>query len=194
MTSKNCSTNNKLFDLSSIWDIFKQNIWLPTLAFILFFFSMPVATAMQLQNITANDPRYISTLQFTDQLQRYLSFFYDSTNVFIIMIFIITAIISACTVFKYLHNRKQVDFYHSLPLKREKLFISNFIGGLLLIIVPYLLNILLSLITIAGFGYFDQLHFMPMIQSIAVHLLFFLSIYSFTVLAAMLTGNVFINL
>ena len=39
-------------------------------------------------------------------------------------------------VFGYLHNRRAVDLYHSLPIKRFHLFTGKFLSGLTVVILP----------------------------------------------------------
>lgn len=50
------------------------------------------------------------------------------------------AIISAVLVFGYLKQRVSAYTIHSLPLRRETLFVSHFLSGFLMLAVPYLLT------------------------------------------------------
>ena len=45
-------------------------------------------------------------------------------NGFIAVIIVLLSLILGVTSFSWLHSRKKVDFYHSLPVKREKLFFA----------------------------------------------------------------------
>ncbi len=56
--------------------------------------------------------------------------------------------------FSYFHTKSSVDFYHSLPIKREKLFITNFLIVPILATIPY---ILINIICI----YYEQLFHVP---------------------------------
>lgn len=44
------------------------------------------------------------------------------------------AMILGLTGFLYLHSKKQIDFYNSLPVKREMLFAVKFLDGFLIIL------------------------------------------------------------
>ncbi|MDD6237559.1 MAG: hypothetical protein PUB00_09285 [Clostridiales bacterium] len=43
-------------------------------------------------------------------------------------------------VFRYLHSKKAIDTYHSLPVKRTTLFLGKFLAGLTVALVPALLG------------------------------------------------------
>lgn len=58
----------------------------------------------------------------------------------------IIASILGATQFFYLFKKDGVDFYHSLPVRREKLFIAVYIKGLIQAIVPYIIVILTATI------------------------------------------------
>ncbi len=50
---------------------------------------------------------------------------------------IILAVTCGVSMFAYLHNRRKVDFYHSLPISRSRLFAVNYATGALCALVPY---------------------------------------------------------
>lgn len=45
-------------------------------------------------------------------------------------------------IFSYLNNRRALDVFHALPVKRETQFTGNVLAGLFLLFVPYLAAIL----------------------------------------------------
>ena len=65
------------------------------------------------------------------------------------MVFILTAapLVLALAQVSYLHNRRSVDLYHSLPLTRTQLLGANTLAVFCTIAIPYLLNYLLVIIT-----------------------------------------------
>lgn len=60
----------------------------------------------------------------------------------IIGMYVLPVILSLC-LFGYVFKKKSVDFINSMPLTRKQIFITNSIGGVLLIIVIMLINTLL---------------------------------------------------
>lgn len=58
---------------------------------------------------------------------------------FCIVTYLVPVLLSAM-LFHYLHNRLSVDFYHSMPVSRTKLFLSRYFTGLILLIAPIILS------------------------------------------------------
>lgn len=56
------------------------------------------------------------------------------------------AILSALTVWSYLHNPRSASLYHSLPVTREGMFLSHWIAGLSALLLPQLLIAAVSLL------------------------------------------------
>ena len=48
----------------------------------------------------------------------------------------IVPVLLAALLFHYLHNRQSIDFYHSLPVSRTKIFFSRYLAGLILLLMP----------------------------------------------------------
>ena len=59
--------------------------------------------------------------------------------------YILPIILSLC-LFGYIFNKKSVDFVNSMPLTRKTIYITNSIGGILLIVAMMLINTILLLI------------------------------------------------
>ena len=48
------------------------------------------------------------------------------------------AVVIGAAGFVYLHNQKKVDFYHSLPVRREMLYLVYHVDGILILAVTIL--------------------------------------------------------
>lgn len=60
----------------------------------------------------------------------------------ILGMYVLPLVLSLC-LFGYVFKKKSVDFINSMPLTRKTIFITNSIGGILLIVIMMLLNVLL---------------------------------------------------
>ena len=58
-------------------------------------------------------------------------------NVLVKLAVIILAVTCGVSMFAYPHNRRKVDFYHSLPISRSRLFAVDYATGALCALVPY---------------------------------------------------------
>lgn len=98
------------------------------------------------------------------------------------------AVLSAMAVFVYLYSARSAFAIHALPIRREGLFLTNYLSGLLFLIVPQLINyILTSLITVGiDVKFVDNL--LPWFAScVFVTIL----LYSIMVMFCMFSGNFF---
>ena len=108
---------------------------------------------------------------------------------------IVAAVISAVTGFAYLQSRRQVDFYHSLPLRRERLFLIRYLGGFLMTAVPYLLCAAAALLGVGGaHGALCRETAAAAAGAAGFYILLFLLFYTLAVLAVLLTGRILTGL
>ncbi|MDP4110124.1 MAG: hypothetical protein Q8878_08870, partial [Bacillota bacterium] len=179
---------NSFFDTALIKDKLKKSSWILTLYSIILFFAVTVANAMLIQNIkmeyaNASEP------EKTDRILKHVNSMISLNNEFVKIIIVIFAVVSALTAFYYINSKKQVDFYHSLPLCREKLFFISFEAGILYFVLPYIVNVFLTLLILAGSGLFGYLSIGSMTANVLINLLYYLAIYSVSVFACVLCGN-----
>ena len=92
----------------------------------------------------------------------------------------------AWVLFSWLFRAGTAYFYAALPVRRETLFLTNYLTGLLLCAAPALLSSLLLWAVGAGFG---AAAFWPAMQVFAATILGFLLFFSFAVLICCVTGQ-----
>lgn len=109
---------------------------------------------------------------------------YLGAAVFFSLVF---GILAAMAVFSYLYSSRSAGFLHTLPLRREGLFLTNYLSGLAFLIVPNLAVFLLSVAVEAAFGI---LVFSSLFTWLVVTCLLNLFFYSFAVFCAMFTGHI----
>lgn len=92
----------------------------------------------------------------------------------------------AMAFFSYLMNRRSVGMIHALPIKREGLFFTNWLSGLLFVVGPSLLIFLVALLAEAGKGAVGLEELLLWLLVNASVTLFF---FDFAVCCAMFTGQ-----
>lgn len=112
---------------------------------------------------------------------------------FIKLVLIVLATLCGVAMFRYLHDRRQVDFYHALPISRGKLFAVNYISGVLLVLPFYLIVLIIGLIFVSAMGLGGQITGALLVQSILGNIAYFLLNYTVAVLCTVLTGNTIIT-
>lgn len=98
-----------------------------------------------------------------------------------------TAIISALLVMQHIHGRKQIQFYHGLPLKRRCSYITNVVTGYLMALVPALLSVLIIMIMAAVLG----VEVFPAVQLMGITTASFTIFYAIAIVACTLAGQSF---
>lgn len=98
------------------------------------------------------------------------------------------AVLSAMAVFAYQYSSRSAFAIHALPIRREGLFITNYLSGLFFLIVPQLINYILTALITVGIDvkFIDNL--LPWFSScIFITIL----LYSIMVMFCMFSGNFF---
>lgn len=183
----------------------KQKLWAVGLAFLGFFFSMPVLAAMRISELKERYEIWIvNGTEFENGITadiRFQQFLWDSVeeivgpnNILNMFIIVTAALVMALIGFLYLHSKKQMDFFHSIPVRREMIFAVKYLNGIFIILAMYVLNLILSIGVFAMNGVtFHELSSMAFTTSL-IHLGGYLSIYGLMTIAVMLTGNFFVSI
>lgn len=170
----------------------RHRIWVPALSCIVFLLGLVAATLM-LQSIVINQGD-ISANYLQTRLNQETAMLFNSSNLLLSLVAITGAVICALQGFSYLFNKQQLDFYHALPIRRQKLFIIRWANGVLFYVVPALIFSLLCLIVLAAFGLFNA----PMLFAVGTgflhNLLIFFVVYHTAILFCMLSGHILVSL
>ncbi len=191
------TSRNLFFKLAK--EDLKRRVWLAALAFLTFFFGIPVNLALGLSNIKEryergwqyggfSQPEEEALLEAAERL------FGSYQNVVMVCIMIALAVICGASSFAYLHNKRKVDFYHSIPVKRELLFAAGFTMGIAIPAVLYAVCLGIAMVVAAAYGV--PVHGLTgtIVTGWLFHMLFFILIYSTVSLAMIMTGNLIVGL
>ena len=100
---------------------------------------------------------------------------------------IFTALASALLVMQHIHGRKQIQFYHGLPLTRRCIYITNVVTGYGMALVPVLLSELILMIIALVMG----AEAFPALQLMGITAASFTIYYAIAILACVLAGQSF---
>lgn len=114
-------------------------------------------------------------------------------NPFIKLALIVLAILLGVSMFRYLHDKRQVDFYHALPISRGRLFAVQYLTGVAAVLPVYGIVLALTLLAAYGMGFGSALSLGMIGHAIVGNLIFFLLNYTVAVLCTVLTGNTVIT-
>jgi|GEM_PF-6498986 len=180
---------------SLIWT-YRKNFWFSILSLVVFLFLLPIAASFMLDSMSSTD---IIKLRAAfdyflgyDERGRMGFFIIASSN--ITFFSGILAIIAGASSFSFLHYRKQVDFYHSVPIKRETLIVNQMIVNLGTIFLSYIIALLLTFMLGAFRGVLTSDGIRAGLWTFMINVLSVIVIYMTTVFAMLLTGKVVIGI
>lgn len=100
---------------------------------------------------------------------------------------LIFALLSAVAVWSYLCNYRSACMIHTLPIRREGLFFTNFLSGMTFMVGPNLIVFVLTLLAEAATGVVDVGALAVWLLCVSLMELFF---FCFATFCAMLTGHI----
>ena len=188
---------------------FRRRLWAVALVFLAFFFTLPIGLALNMENAAnSNYYRYndyepfiqdgtMTDLQYKARLLELKTEVVlngvEYGNGMIAFLMIIAAVVIGVSSFAYLHNKKKVDFYHSIPVRREALFGAQFSGGIFMVGAAYGFNLLLLTGVALSYGVPAGRILGAMAGGWALNMLYYALMYSVAVAAMMMTGNIVVG-
>lgn len=188
----------------------KRRLWAVALVFLIFFFTLPIGLAMSMEKAASTDYSMYNDYQafvrdgaMTEaQYQARITDFKTEAvldnveygNELVGLLMITAAVVMGISSFAYLHNKKKVDFYHSIPVRREALFAAQYTDGIFIVAAAYGVNLLLLLGVALSYG-------VPLSRFLGIltggwmlNMLYYALMYAVTVTAMMMTGNMVVGI
>ena len=180
-------------------DCMRRNLWAIVLSTVGFFMAQLLPVIMTAQHSLSAHKQDLVNLSAADAAASWQGYvesvgeMLGGQNVFAKAAVIILAVTCGVSMFAYLHNRRKVDFYHSLPISRSRLFAVDYATGALCALVPYLVLHALSIVSACAMGFGEVVN-ASLIGVIASNVIFFFLLYAMAAVTTILCGNTVITL
>lgn len=168
----------------SMLENLKRRLWMPAVVILYFFFAYPIAAALSLSAV--NLLHYDLNRTAIERVQEIFRAKMASPEH---VMCILLAVMCAMQGFSYLHKKSRVDMYHSVPVSKRKHYTIICLNGLLIYIVPYFINLMLTYLVGAAFGAVTPDSVRAGMLTFGYAVLLYLMVYFTTGIAMMLTGN-----
>ncbi|WP_310602872.1 DUF6449 domain-containing protein [Anaerosporobacter sp.] len=172
----------------------KRRLWAIAISVITFLFILPIYIATSLEQVRTSlidwpgiiDKKELLIFRATECL--------SVENGFLVMLTVVIAVVCGISGFYYLQSKKKVDFYHSLPVKRETLFASSYLVGILVYVIPYIIALAISFVIAGMNGAFASEVWMMAWESFGVNVLNYVILYTVIIIAVLLTGQMLVSI
>lgn len=151
----------------------------------LVFFVQLIVFALQVQNLTQESPLYASDTKY---LFRQLQNMTQPGYGYMIPV-ILVAILLAFDFFRYLHSKKQIDFYESLPVRRKTWYAIRTFTAFLIFLLPFTLCIGMEMLLFGVFDVATSALLLQLLWNYVCMILTFLATWFTAVLAMVITGH-----
>ncbi|WP_461810833.1 hypothetical protein, partial [Faecalimonas sp.] len=169
----------------------KKRAWLLLLSITIFVVIIPILSAIKIEGALPGGVS--SSYANWKEVKGWFVLEMGFLNSYLWFAISMGGILSGITSFSYLHSKRQIDFYHSLPIKRETWYFVNCISGIIQIVVPYIIGYIFMLIIGGMKGVASPKLLQQSGSVMGVTVLVFLLIYGITVLVMILTGKLLVG-
>lgn len=169
---------------------FKRRIWVSAIILLGFFVILPLTGLIKLETILQQlADGILQTSSAVQRIENWIGPANEMTSIWVV----VSAVLCGFTGFSYLHSRSKLDLYHSIPVRREKLFFSQYVSGLCSFLIPFILCEVFSLLVCLIRGVLTAELAAVWGSSLIVHCVNFLVFYHVAILAVMLTGRMLVS-
>ena len=180
---------------ADVFENMKRRNWVFWLSFLSFICYFPGFLVLRLNSIRSvyENADAIGLIRMNERMDETVEALFG-LNGFMPVIVIGLAILIGMQGFVYLHNKRQVDFYHSQPVSRKRRFLVLWFNGIVIFVVTYLINMLLGMVVAAAYGTMSGVILGGALKAFLLYFLLFLGIYHISIIAVLLTGNTLVSL
>lgn len=163
----------------------KGQLWIPVLLSIGYMIAFPVVVLLLLGNWFSSEIISMEQIrQLYEDLWRneLMSTGFAVTSV--------AAVLNGINHFWYLYSSRKTDFYHSLPVKRSKMFWHRTFMGVLYVLIPYAVMVFFAICIGAMRGCFSLKIMGLALEMLVMHMILYFLVYFAVVLVVCVTGNI----
>ncbi len=165
---------------------FKKQLWfMGILAFALFLI-LPVSILIDVENMDQASYLFM-------EKQRILML-HPLRSDLLYLCTLLGGVLAAVFQFRYLHSGKMVDFYHSLPIRKEKMYFMKLLTVYLDFVIPYTIMLLFSLILVLIRGLLTGKAVIAWLFAWILYQIMYLMVYALSSVAMLLTGRIFVGI
>ncbi len=168
-----------------LWNTLIKRCWYGATTFLVLFIAMPLAAMLSFTSAEELSDAYRlhrAQIEFVE--------FVSGGTVVVMLLVVGLALLGAWSGLAWLHSRKQMDLYGSLPVKREVLYGMECASAVIWFMFSYVCQLVLTILVGAQKGILTTDAIKFAVVSIGIYLLGYLAFYFLAAVAMMLTGKI----
>ena len=118
--------------------------------------------------------------------QHFTEIYYQVVTRLLPVLSLCYAVLVAMAVWSYLFNNRSTGLMHTLPIRRESLFLTNFLSGMVMMLAPYVVTGVLCVVISLAYGIFDPVGLAVTVLCVLGESLFY---FASATAAVFVTGN-----
>ena len=178
--------------LTDMKENLKRRNWVFWIHFLTFFCYFPGFLLLTLNSVKKR-MEYYDPVYILKNIQEGVMNLFQPNPVMVFLV-ILLGCLAGLQAFSYLHDKKQVNFYHSQPVRRNRRYLVLWFNGILIFAVTYLINMFLGMAVAGMYGAMNGTVIALAWKGMLAHFLLFLSGYHLSIIAVMLTGNMLVSM
>lgn len=191
------TSNHSFFNFKFFKQTVKQNIWLLVMVILGFIVTQitPIAFSVQQYISEKNSIEISDSISNVARLSAWE--LHNIQNIVsyhsFCVVAMLFAILSGVSTFSYLHSSKKTDFFHSIPVSRECIFISKYLTNIIFVIPTYIISTMICIIIVNNANLIDNnLEVVKMsfpVMMVIQNLVLYILSNAVAIIATILTGN-----
>jgi hypothetical protein len=168
------------------WSL-KQRFGIMLLYMALLFLALPMIMMLSLFNVQQH---ISSKVSLTEEMANTFSGVLKALlPILVVPLTLLFILILSVMLYNYMHQKRSVDYFHSLPVGRTPLLLGKYFAGLTLIFVPLTVNfgIIAIILGVNGLGNFVPI--INIVYDLLWAMFMVIAAFSFTVLMAVCSGT-----
>lgn len=171
------------------WSL-KQRFGIMLLYMALLFMALPMILLLVITNTRDNANLYsVNGASVTQMEQSFSGALRVLLPVLIVPLTLLFVLILGVMLYNYMHQKRSVDYFHSLPAGRTPLLLGKFFAGLNMIFIPLIVNFGIVAILIAANNLGSAIPLISILYDLLWAMLMVTAAFSFTVLMAVCSGT-----
>ena len=163
----------------------KQRSWEIMLSVFAFLVILPISFWLSLAKM---DMDY-SSAEILGQIQIFADSYFRELNPWLIAVTIVLSLVSGVRGMAFVFHKSENDLYHSLPIKREKLFLVSYVNTMLFYLVPFVICTAMSVGIVKLYEPAVTIGVADLIGYMALHMLAYFMMCNIHIFIVMVTGR-----